>query len=71
VSAPTEGLGGAALVGGVLQMVSEPTLTVAHTGQSAGKGGAWRVWISDGTHGMVYGSALDVWSYSYAKREGS
>jgi hypothetical protein len=27
VLTPTKGLGGAALVGGVLQMVSEPTLT--------------------------------------------
>jgi hypothetical protein len=35
VFTPTEGLGGAALVGGVLQMVSEPTLTVARTGQCA------------------------------------
>jgi hypothetical protein len=35
VLAPTEGLGGATLVGGVLQMVSEPTLAVARTGQCA------------------------------------
>jgi hypothetical protein len=34
VLAPTEGLGGAALVGGVLQMVSEPTLAVARTGHA-------------------------------------
>jgi hypothetical protein len=33
--APTEGLGGAVLVGGVLQMVLEPTLAVARTGQCA------------------------------------
>jgi hypothetical protein len=30
--APAEGLSGAVLVGGVLQMVSEPTLVVACTG---------------------------------------
>jgi hypothetical protein len=30
--APTEGLGGAALVGRVLQMVSEPTLAATRTG---------------------------------------
>jgi hypothetical protein len=35
VLAPTEGLSGAALVGGVLQMVSEPTLAIARTGQCA------------------------------------
>jgi hypothetical protein len=35
VLAPTEGLGGAALVGGVLQMVSEPTLAVVRTDQCA------------------------------------
>jgi fumarylacetoacetate (FAA) hydrolase family protein len=33
--APTEGLGGAALVGRVLHMVSEPTLVIARTGQCA------------------------------------
>ena len=33
---PSEGLGGAALEDGVLQMVSEPTLTVARTDQCAG-----------------------------------
>jgi hypothetical protein len=32
---PTEVLGGAALVGVVLQMVSEPTLAVARMGQCA------------------------------------
>ena len=37
---PSEGLGGAALVDGVLQMVSEPTLAVARTGQCAG---IWRM----------------------------
>jgi hypothetical protein len=35
VLAPTKGLGGAALVGRVLQMVSGPTLAVARTGQCA------------------------------------
>jgi hypothetical protein len=43
VLAPTEGLGVAAFVGRVLQMVSEPTLVVARTGQCADIG-AWRVW---------------------------
>jgi hypothetical protein len=36
--ASTEGLDGAALVGGVLEMVSEPTLVVARTGQRTGIG---------------------------------
>jgi hypothetical protein len=35
VPATAEGLGGAALVGGVLQMVSESTLAVARTSQCA------------------------------------
>jgi hypothetical protein len=43
VLAPTEGLGDAALVGGVLQMVSETTLTVARTGQCADIGRMARV----------------------------
>jgi hypothetical protein len=38
VPASTEGLGSASLVGGVLQMVSEPTLVVARMGQCAGIG---------------------------------
>jgi hypothetical protein len=46
VLAPTEGLGGAALVGGVLQMVLEPTLAVAHTGQCADIG-HMRVWACE------------------------
>ena len=37
---PSEGLGGAALVDGVLQMVSEPTLAVARTGECAS---IWRM----------------------------
>jgi hypothetical protein len=61
-------LGGAALVGRVLQMVSEPTLAVARTGQCADIVRMTRVGL-DGTHGMAYGSALDV--RSCAKREGS
>ena len=52
---PSEGLGDAALEDGVLQMVSEPTLAVARTGQCAGK---WRMTHvgPDGTHGMSYGA---------------
>jgi hypothetical protein len=57
VLAPTEGLDGAALVGRVLQMVSEPTLAVARTGQCADI--YMGVWAWDGAHGMAYGSALD------------
>jgi hypothetical protein len=58
VLAPTEGLGGAALVDGVLQMVSEPTLAVARTGQCADIGrmahvglrrDTWHdIWVSTG-----------------------
>jgi hypothetical protein len=61
VLTPTEGLGGAALVGGVLQMVSEPTLVVARTGQCAGIGRMacvglrWDtqhgIWVSTGRSG--------------------
>jgi hypothetical protein len=53
VLAPTEGLGGAALVGGVLQMVSEPTLAVVHTGQCADIGRMARVVLRwDTRHGI-------------------
>jgi hypothetical protein len=54
VVAPTEGLGGAALVGGMLPMVSEPTLAVARTGQCAdigrmvGWGTRHGVWVGTG-----------------------
>ena len=48
---PSEGLGCAVLGGGVLQMVLEPTLAVARTGQCAG---IWRVCARVGTHGMAY-----------------
>jgi hypothetical protein len=58
VLAPTEGLGGATLVDGVLPMVLEPTLAVAHTGQCANIGCMARV-----------GLRWDV--QSCAKREGS
>ena len=50
---PSEGLGYAMLGGGVLQMVSEPTLAVARTGQCAG---IWCVYARVGTHGMAYGA---------------
>jgi hypothetical protein len=43
VPSSMEGLGGAALVGGVLQMVSEPTLVVSRTGPCAGIGRVARV----------------------------
>jgi hypothetical protein len=53
VLAPTEGLGGAALVGRVLQMVSEPTLAVARTGQCADIGLMARVGLRwDTWHGI-------------------
>ena len=52
---PSEGLGDAALEDGVLQMVSESTLAVAHMGQCAGIWCMARVG-SDGTHGMAYGA---------------
>ena len=52
---PSEGLGCAVLGGGVLQMVLEPTLAVARTGQCAG---IWRVCARVGTHGMAYGASI-------------
>jgi hypothetical protein len=53
VLAPMEGLGGAALVGGVLQMVSEPTLAVARMGQCADIGRTARVGLRwDTRHGI-------------------
>jgi hypothetical protein len=53
VLARTDGLGGAALVGGVLQMVSEPTLAVARTGQCADIGRMAHVGLRwDTRHGI-------------------
>jgi hypothetical protein len=53
VLAPTEGLGGAALVGRVLQMVSESTLAVARTGQCTDIGHMVRVGLGwDTWHGI-------------------
>jgi hypothetical protein len=53
VLALMEGLGGAALVGGVLQMVLEPTLAVARTGQCADIGRMARVGLRwDTRHGI-------------------
>jgi len=50
---PSEGLGCAVLGGGVLQMVLEPTLAVARTGQGAG---IWRMAfvcpVRDTRHGI-------------------
>jgi hypothetical protein len=52
VLAPAEGLGSAALVGRLLQMVSEPTLVVEHTGQCADIGRMARVGLRwDTRHG--------------------
>ena len=61
VPAPTEGLGGAALVGGVLQMVSEPTLAVARTGQCADVWRMARVGLGwDTRHGIRVGTGRTV-----------
>jgi hypothetical protein len=61
VAAPTEGLGGAALVGGVLQMVSEPTLAVARTGQCADIRRMARVGLRwDTRHGIWVGTGRTV-----------
>jgi hypothetical protein len=54
VLAPTEGLGGAALVGGVLQMVSKPTLAVARTGQCADIGRMTRVGLGWDTRHRIW-----------------
>jgi hypothetical protein len=68
VPASTEGLGGAALVGVVLQVVSDPTLVVARTGQCAGIVRVTRVGlIWDTRHGIWVGTGCTV----CAKREGS
>jgi hypothetical protein len=61
VLTPTEGLGGAALVGGVLQMVSEPTLVVARTGQCADIGRMARVDLRwDTRHGIWVGTGPTI-----------
>jgi hypothetical protein len=53
-----EGLGGAALVGRVLQMVSEPTHVVARTGQCSDIGRMARVGLRwDTRHGIWVGTA--------------
>jgi hypothetical protein len=58
---PTEGLGGAALVGGVLQMVSEPTLVVVRTGQCASIVRMARVGLRwDTRHGIWVGTGRTV-----------
>jgi hypothetical protein len=62
VLAPTEGLGSAALVGVVLQMVSEPTLAVARTGQCADIWRMARVSLGWGTrHGISIGTGRVSW----------
>jgi hypothetical protein len=56
-----EGLGGAALVGRELQVVSEPTFAVALTGQCAGIGRMARVGLSSDTgHGIWVGTGRMV-----------
>jgi hypothetical protein len=58
---PTEGLSSAALVGGVLQMVSEPTHAVARTGQCADIGCMVRVGLRWYTrHGIWVGTGRTV-----------
>jgi hypothetical protein len=57
VLGPTEGLGSAALVGGLLQMVSELTLAVARTGQCAHIGHMAHVGLRwDTWHGIWVGT---------------
>jgi hypothetical protein len=59
--APTEGLCGAALVGGVLQMVLEPTLVIARTGQCADIGCMARMGLRwDTRHGIWVGTVCTV-----------
>jgi hypothetical protein len=61
VLSPTEGLGDAALVGRVLQMVSESALTVARTGQCADIGRMARVGLGwDTRHGIWVGTGRMV-----------
>ena len=61
---PSEGLGGAALEDGVLQVVSKPTLTVSKCS------GIWHMACVglDGTHCMAYGAGTGRTS---AGRQGS
>ena len=54
---PSEGLGGAALEDAVLQVVSEPTLAVARTGQCAS---IWRVWARMGHMAWHMAPTLNV-----------
>jgi hypothetical protein len=61
VLAPTEELGGSALVGRVLQMVSEPTIAVARTGQCADIGRMARVGLGwDTRHAIWVGTGRTV-----------
>jgi hypothetical protein len=61
VLAPTERLGSAALVGGVLQMVSEPTLAVARTGLCVDIGHMVRVGLRwDTRHGIWVGTGRTI-----------
>jgi hypothetical protein len=61
VLTPTEGMGDAALVGGVLQMVSEPTLMVARTGECADIGCMADVGLRwDTRHGIWVGTGRTV-----------
>jgi hypothetical protein len=61
VPASMEGLGDTALVGGVLQMVSEPTLVVARTGPCVGIGHVARVGLRwDTRHGIWVGTGRTV-----------
>jgi hypothetical protein len=56
-----EGLSGAALVDGVLQMVSEPILMVARMGQCADIGRMARVGLGwDTRHGIWLGTGCTV-----------
>jgi hypothetical protein len=59
-----EGLGGTALEGGVLQMVSELTLAVARKGQCVGIGRMARVGLRwDTRHGIWVGAGHTVVRY--------
>jgi hypothetical protein len=60
VLAPTEGLDGATLVGRVLQMVLEPTLAVACTGQCTGIVRMTRV-------GLRWDTRHDIWVGMYGR----
>jgi hypothetical protein len=61
VLTPTEGLGGAALVGSVLQMVSKPTLAIARTDQCVDIGRMAHVGLGwDTQHGIWVGTGRTV-----------